>query len=114
MIEPEALAASLTGELDDRLAEADAVWRRATRASGRAGSRCTRRTCPRTRTPPTPRRAWGREALAALDEHADMFASVVGDADVIRRVKAKLAEEPLEDLRIDFEDGYRQYPRPGR
>ena len=31
---------------------------------------------------------------------------MVADADVIRRVKAKLAEEPVEDLRIDFEDGY--------
>ncbi len=31
---------------------------------------------------------------------------MVGDADIIRRVKAKLADEPVEDLRIDFEDGY--------
>jgi citrate lyase beta subunit len=41
-----------------------------------------------------------------LDEHADKFAAVVGDADIIRRVKAKLGDEPVEDLRIDFEDGY--------
>ena len=31
---------------------------------------------------------------------------MVADADIIRRVKAKLADEPVEDLRIDFEDGY--------
>ena len=49
---------------------------------------------------------WGRQAQALLDEHADKFATVVGDADIIRRVKAKLADEPVEDLRIDFEDGY--------
>ena len=49
---------------------------------------------------------WGRQAEALLDEHADRFAGVIGDADVIRRVKAKLADEPVEDLRIDFEDGY--------
>ena len=49
---------------------------------------------------------WGRQAEALLDEHADKFASVIGDADIIRRVKAKLADEPVEDLRIDFEDGY--------
>ena len=51
-------------------------------------------------------RDWGRQAEALLDEHADKFASVIGDADIIRRVKAKLADEPVEDLRIDFEDGY--------
>ena len=51
-------------------------------------------------------RVWGRQAEALLDEHADKFASVIGDADIIRRVKAKLADEPVEDLRIDFEDGY--------
>ena len=51
-------------------------------------------------------RDWGRQAEALLDEHADRFATVVADADIIRRVKAKLADEPVEDLRIDFEDGY--------
>jgi len=49
---------------------------------------------------------WGRQAEVLLDEHADKFASVIGDADIIRRVKAKLTDEPVEDLRIDFEDGY--------
>ncbi len=109
MIEPEALAASLTGELDDRLADADAAL-----ASGYPGERPGRQPVHTAYVPADVYAAdagdtvqrWGREALAALDEHADMFASVVGDADIIRRVKAKLAEEPVEDLRIDFEDGY--------
>ena len=109
MTDPDDLAARLTGELDDRLAEADAVL-----AAGYPGERPGRQPVHTAYVPADTYAAdagdtvprWGREALAALDEHADMFASVVGDADVIRRVKAKLAEEPVEDLRIDFEDGY--------
>ncbi|MFD9113306.1 DUF6986 family protein [Streptomyces bottropensis] len=63
-------------------------------------------------------RAWGDRALAALDEHAPdaaSFAAVLGLADdlaqpVYDRVRAKLEREPIEDLRVDFEDGYG--PRP--
>ncbi|MCF6524368.1 aldolase/citrate lyase family protein [Streptomyces sp. JJ36] len=63
-------------------------------------------------------REWGEQALALLDEHAPdagAFASAVGlpedqAAQVYERVRAKLAREPVEDLRIDFEDGYG--PRP--
>jgi len=63
-------------------------------------------------------RSWGDRALAALDEHAPdaaSFAAVLGLADdlagpVYERVRAKLAREPIEDLRVDFEDGYG--PRP--
>ena len=56
---------------------------------------------------------WGAEALAALDEHggdtALAVAAGLGDdvaPDVCARVRAKLASEPVEDVRIDFEDGY--------
>ncbi|WP_435612496.1 DUF6986 family protein [Streptomyces sp. bgisy159] len=63
-------------------------------------------------------RAWGDRALAALDEHAPdaaAFAAVLGLPDdlaepVYTRVRAKLEREPVEDLRVDFEDGYG--PRP--
>ncbi|MEX2971532.1 aldolase/citrate lyase family protein [Streptomyces sp. C184] len=63
-------------------------------------------------------RAWGDQALAALDEHAPdaaALAAVLGlpdalAAEVYDRVRAKLIREPVEDLRIDFEDGYG--PRP--
>ncbi|MEU9482883.1 aldolase/citrate lyase family protein [Streptomyces decoyicus] len=63
-------------------------------------------------------RSWGDQALAALDEHAPdaaALAAVLGipdtlAADVHDRVRAKLTREPVEDLRIDFEDGYG--PRP--
>ncbi|MGW1028375.1 DUF6986 family protein [Streptomyces sp. NPDC002577] len=64
-------------------------------------------------------RSWGDQALKALDEHAPdaaAFAAVLGLSDelavpVYDRVRAKLQCEPIEDLRIDFEDGYG--PRPG-
>lgn len=59
----------------------------------------------------------GAEALAALDEHGgdEALAAAVGlgadvAADVCARVRAKLASEPVEDLRIDFEDGYGSRP----
>jgi citrate lyase beta subunit len=62
--------------------------------------------------------SWGRAALALLDRHAPdaaAFAGVLGLPDglagpVHDRVRAKLAREPVEDLRIDFEDGYGARP----
>lgn len=59
-------------------------------------------------------RSWGERALAALDEHAPdaaSLAAVLGLAPhlaepVHDRVRAKLEREPVEDLRVDFEDGY--------
>ncbi|MGQ4363321.1 DUF6986 family protein [Streptomyces sp. SAS_272] len=63
-------------------------------------------------------RSWGDRALAALDAHApdaESFAACLGLSDelaepVYARVRAKLEREPVEDLRVDFEDGYG--PRP--
>ncbi len=60
-------------------------------------------------------RTWGDKALAMLDEHAPdaaSFAAVLGLSDdladaVYTRVRAKLEREPVEDLRVDFEDGYK-------
>src|SRR3954464_908205 len=59
-------------------------------------------------------REWGDGALAALDRHAPDagdLAAVLGlpgglAAEVHDRVRDKLRREPVEDLRIDFEDGY--------
>ncbi|MFF5477861.1 DUF6986 family protein [Streptomyces sp. NPDC012935] len=59
-------------------------------------------------------RSWGDQALALLDEHAPnaaSFAAVLGLSEelaepVHARVRAKLEREPIEDLRVDFEDGY--------
>ncbi|WP_059006909.1 DUF6986 family protein [Streptomyces specialis] len=63
-------------------------------------------------------RSWGTEALALLRRHAPdaaSFAAVLGlpaslAGPVHARVLAKLEREPVEDLRVDFEDGYG--PRP--
>ncbi|MFJ9697809.1 DUF6986 family protein [Kitasatospora sp. NPDC101183] len=64
-------------------------------------------------------RDWGRQALEAFDTHAATPADLARAlgvpedallADVHARVRAKLEREPVEDLRIDFEDGYG--PRP--
>ncbi|GAA2562691.1 DUF6986 family protein [Pseudonocardia hydrocarbonoxydans] len=61
---------------------------------------------------------WGTTALALFDVHAATPADVAAiwglapalAEDVHRRVRAKLVTEPIEDLRVDFEDGYG--PRP--
>jgi citrate lyase beta subunit len=62
--------------------------------------------------------AWGAEALALLDDAAPgaaTAAEVTGlglllDEEVYRRTRAKLASQPVEDLRVDFEDGYGARP----
>lgn len=69
-------------------------------------------------TPDLPRR-WGETATAALEQaggighlldlHAAVGAAPAGAeerTEIADRVLAKLAAEPIEDLRIDFEDGY--------
>lgn len=50
--------------------------------------------------------AYGGAALRLIDEHAGRFGALVGDAGLVERVRAKLGSEPVEDLRVDFEDGY--------
>jgi citrate lyase beta subunit len=100
------LAARLTQELDVRLAAADAAL-----ASGFPGERAGRQPVHTVYVPAdlfhaglVP--AYGAAALAAVDEHAAAFAELVADDDLVQRVRAKLAAEPVEDLRVDFEDGY--------
>ena len=61
---------------------------------------------------------WGSQALAALAEHAPRPADLAraldlpeGRAEAIYpRVAEKLRREPVEDLRLDFEDGYGNRP----
>lgn len=55
--------------------------------------------------------AWGGAALELLDRHGPLAGALSGlidgvDAQVEELVRAKLAAEPVEDLRIDIEDGY--------
>ena len=49
-------------------------------------------------------RAWGEAALAALDAHGPLPG--FDDPPLDAAVRAKLAREPIEDVRIDLEDGY--------
>lgn len=63
-------------------------------------------------TPELPRQ-WGEEAVALVEEHGGIHAlcAELGldaelTAEVADRVTAKLLTEPIEDLRLDFEDGY--------
>ncbi|SMD21136.1 DUF6986 family protein [Kibdelosporangium aridum] len=89
--------ASLTA----RLSEVDR--RRAARYPGGRGGRQPVHTCyvPASQIGPSTPREWGEQALAAMTEHGFDLSK-----DLTERVKAKLAREPVEDLRIDFEDGY--------
>ena len=83
---------------------------------GDAGGRQPVHTCyvPADRVTGDVAASWGADALALLEEHAPRpaaFASLLGLpgglAEVVHaKVAAKLAREPVEDLRIDFEDGY--------
>ncbi|NYJ76246.1 DUF6986 family protein [Allobranchiibius huperziae] len=104
----------LIAELDDLLAGADRDL-----TAGYPGDRVDRVPVHTVYVPAdrydagTPQ-AWGREALRLLDDYAptaDALAGATGLAperlaDVYDRVRAKLAREPIEDLRVDFEDGY--------
>jgi citrate lyase beta subunit len=52
---------------------------------------------------------WGAAALRLLDDHAGAFAECT-DGELLPRVRSKLAGQPVEDLRVDFEDGYGARP----
>ncbi|QIG43581.1 aldolase [Nocardioides anomalus] len=100
------LADRLTRELDERLAGADAAL-----ARDYPGERPGRQPVhtvyvPADRYDAGLVPAYGAAALRALDDHARAFADLVGDDELVQRVRAKLASEPVEDLRVDFEDGY--------
>jgi citrate lyase beta subunit len=106
-------AATLTG-IASRLSEVDTA--RAARYPGDAGGRQPVHTCyvPADAVTDDLPAKWGAAALAALAEHAPgprSFAEVLGlppdlAEPVHEKVVAKLSREPVEDLRIDFEDGY--------
>ena len=104
--------------LADRLASADAELRE--RYPGDPGTRQPVHTVyvPADRFTADLPHAWGRAALQLLDQHAstpEKLSAATGlppalMTDVVPRVRAKLAREPIEDLRVDFEDGYGRRP----
>lgn len=109
-----AVSKELADLLDERLSAADEQLRR--HYPGDAGDRQPVHTVyvPADRFSPEVPRRWGRAALDLLDEHAPTAATLADAtgvpasrvADVYDRVRAKLDREPVEDLRVDFEDGY--------
>jgi hypothetical protein len=110
--------AAFLDELDQRLAAADRAL--AEQFPGDPGTRQPVHTVyvPGDRFGADTAAEWGHAALAVLDadggdpktlaEATGMPLEVV--ADVFDRVRAKLASEPVEDLRVDFEDGYGSHP----
>jgi citrate lyase beta subunit len=109
------------GRLDAMAAEADLLLAEADRAltAGYPGPRPGRQPVHTVYVPADRIEAglaaqWGRQALKALETYAPgpvEFGAAMGlpaalAADVRSRVLAKLIAEPIEDLRLDFEDGY--------
>jgi citrate lyase beta subunit len=89
--------ASLTA----RLSEVD--QRRAAGYPGGRGGRQPVHTCyvPASKIGPRTPQEWGEQALEAMQKHGFDLS-----VDLTARVRDKLRREPVEDLRIDFEDGY--------
>ncbi|TCC45471.1 aldolase [Kribbella pittospori] len=116
----------LVGELDRRLADADAAL--AAEYPGDRGVRQPVHTVyvPADRYDARTVEEWGAEARAALGaygasaaqlaEALGLLAVPTGDTgaaltdELYELVRAKLEREPIEDLRIDFEDGYGTRP----
>ena len=104
----EAVVDQLANEVDARLAAADAELTARYPGHGTARQPVHTVYVPADRYDADLPRRWGAEALALLDERGSRLARLLGDHadDLISRVHAKLVAEPIEDLRIDFEDGY--------
>ncbi|MBB3677245.1 DUF6986 family protein [Modestobacter versicolor] len=102
----------LLDELDRRLTPVDAA--RLAAYPGEPSTRQPVHTCyvPADAVVPGLVASWGSAALAALDEHGlpDLGLDPALVEQLLPRVRAKLAGEPVEDLRVDAEDGYRGSP----
>ncbi|GAA1443433.1 DUF6986 family protein [Nocardiopsis tropica] len=104
----------LTAGLNARLADADA--RLALAYPGSSGARQPVHTVyvPADRVRPGLAAEWGKDAAASLAEYAPTAADLAeatgtdaaAVAEILPRLEAKLAAEPVEDLRADLEDGY--------
>ena len=111
---PRPVADRLADLLDERLADADAEL--AARYPGDPGTRQPVHTVyvPADRFTARTHRDWGGAALRLLDEHAptaaDLAAATGVREDLVGQVHDRLRDTlvraPVEDLRVDFEDGY--------
>jgi citrate lyase beta subunit len=108
------LAAALADALDAELAAVDAELART--YPGDSGGRQPVHTVyvPADRFHRGLTAEWGQDALEAFDAvaagPADLTAIWGAPGELRERVRAKLVTEPIEDLRIDFEDGYGTRP----
>jgi citrate lyase beta subunit len=102
------LAAELADELDARLADEDEAL--VERFPGERAGRQPVHTVyvPADRYDAGLARTWGERARQAMTEHEAILRECLGEAadDLLPLVADKLEREPVEDLRIDFEDGY--------
>jgi len=109
---PAMIGEDLLAALDRQLAPVDAA--RLAAYPGESSSRQPVHTCyvPADAVVPGLVAGWGAAASAALDEHGlpDLGLPPGLVEQVLPRVRAKLAAEPVEDLRVDAEDGYRGSP----
>jgi len=102
---------ALTAALDQRLATADKAL-----ARDYPGERPGRQPVhtvyvPADRYDARTVSSYGNQALMLLVKHGEHFLDLLGgDDDLMSRVLMKLEAEPVEDLRIDFEDGYGARP----
>ncbi|WP_255771340.1 DUF6986 family protein [Pseudarthrobacter sulfonivorans] len=107
------LSAADTAHIDAQLAATDHLLDH--NYPGDDGSRQPVHTVyvPADRFTPSFASEWGAQARATADAHGGMarLGQLLGQdaelaATVATRVEAKLASEPIEDLRLDFEDGF--------
>ena len=112
-VDPAVDLADLHRELDARLSGDDAAFRR--QYPGERAARQPIHTVyvPADRYTADLPEQWGDQAAVALAEHGqpDQLAAALAlpndlVASIYPRMLAKLGREPIEDLRIDFEDGY--------
>lgn len=109
-----ALDKSFFDKADATLAHADNLL--ATKYRGDFGGRQPIHTCyvPADKLTATTPAQWGATALQTMEEHTPtakalataIGADVAGVEEIFDRIKDKIKTEPIEDLRIDFEDGY--------
>jgi citrate lyase beta subunit len=106
------LGEEIYAELDRRLTPGDAL--RLARYPGEWPERQPVHTCyvPADAVASGLAAQWGSAALAALDDHGlpDLGFDPALMEQVLPRVRGKLETEPVEDLRVDAEDGYRGRP----
>ncbi|GAB3567833.1 DUF6986 family protein [Spelaeicoccus albus] len=105
------LTDSIAAEIDARLADTDELL--STAYPGERGSRQPVHTVyvPADQFHPGLCAEWGRDALAVADGHGGIGgvsrAAAIETPDAVAdAVRRKLETEPIEDLRLDFEDGY--------